>query len=240
MHLPFWFSVGALSPVVIPLALYTRRTTVRLPEASGEPRGQWGQGAPATRLLVVGESTAAGVGTLHHRQGLASQLALQLHQHSGHAVAWHTLGVNGIRLEALLANLADIALPEVDEVFISMGVNDTTGLTSRRRYRAGLLHLVKALRKQHPAVRVTLLAVPPMHRFTALPIPLRQLLGWRARQLDQQHRHVVAGDNTLLYLGYPALQDPTLLAEDGYHPSASGYRAMGVALAEQLRSKEGA
>ena len=138
MHLPFWFSVGALSPVVIPLALYTRRTTVRLPEASGEPRGQWGQGAPATRLLVVGESTAAGVGTLHHRQGLASQLALQLHQHSGQAVAWHTLGVNGIRLEALLANLADIALPEVDEVFISMGVNDTTGLTSRRRYRAAV------------------------------------------------------------------------------------------------------
>ena len=76
MHLPFWFSVGALSPVVIPLALYTRRTTVRLPEASGEPRGQWGKGAPATRLLVIGESTAAGVGTAHHRQGLASQLAL--------------------------------------------------------------------------------------------------------------------------------------------------------------------
>ena len=72
-----------------------------------------------------------------------------------------------------------------------------------------------------------------------MPIPLRQLLGWRARQLDQQHRHVVAGDNTLLYLGYPALQDPTLLAEDGYHPSASGYRAMALALAEQLRSKEG-
>lgn len=240
MHLPFWFSVGALSPVVIPLALYTRRTTVRLPEASGEPRGQWGQGTPATRLLVVGESTAAGVGTLHHRQGLASQLALQLHQHSGQAVAWHTLGVNGIRLDALLANLADIALPEVDKVFISMGVNDTTGLTPRRRYRTGLLNLIQALRKQHPAIQITLLAVPPMHRFAALPAPLRQLLGWRARQLDQQHRHVVTNDKALLYLGYPALQDPTLLAEDGYHPSASGYRAMAIALAEQLSREQGA
>jgi lysophospholipase L1-like esterase len=51
---------------------------------------------------------------------------------------------------------------------------------------------------------------------------------------------VVADDNTLLYLGYPALQDPTLLAEDGYHPSASGYRAMALALAEQLNSQQGA
>ena len=51
---------------------------------------------------------------------------------------------------------------------------------------------------------------------------------------------MVAGDSALLYLGYPALQDPTLLAEDGYHPSASGYRAMALALAEQLNSQQGA
>ena len=160
MHLPFWFTFGILSPVAIPLALYTRRTVVRLPEADGEPLGQWGHGAPAHRLLVVGESTAAGVGVLHHHQGLASQLALQLHQQSGQAVAWHTFGVNGIRVEELLARLADTALPPVDQIFISMGVNDTTGFTSRRRYRIGLLQLIEALSKQHPHIRITLLAVP--------------------------------------------------------------------------------
>lgn len=238
MHPPFWFTFGILSPVAIPLALYTRRTVVRLPEADGEPLGQWGHGAPAHRLLVVGESTAAGVGVLHHHQGLASQLALQLHQQSGQAVAWHTFGVNGIRVEELLARLADTALPPVDQIFISMGVNDTTGFTSRRRYRIGLLQLIEALSKQHPHIRITLLAVPPMHKFTALPILLRQLLGWRARQLDQQHRRVARNVSLARYLDYPALQDPALLAKDGYHPNASGYRAMAAALTEQKSSKQ--
>lgn len=234
MHIPFWLSVVALSPVLAIQALHTRRSTMRLPQASDSTNGQWGTGRATTGLLVTGESTAASVGVSRHSQGLASQLALQLHERSGQTVAWHTLGVNGIRLEDLLAYLADRPLPEVDHILVSVGVNDTTGLTPRRHYRTRLTSLVERLQQAQPAISVSLLAVPPVHRFTALPVPLRQLLGWRARQLDHQHRQLAASRPGLNYLHYPALEDQALLAEDGYHPSASGYRAMAAALAEQL------
>lgn len=233
MHIPFWLSFASLAPLIIPQALHTRRTTVRLPEGRGAAHGQWGDGTPSLRVLVIGESTAASVGVSMHREGLASQLALRLNA-SGNPVAWHTRGVNGIRMAALLATLGHTSLPEADAIFISMGVNDTTGLTSRKRYYQQLEQLIRQLQSAQPDASIYLLAVPPMHRFSALPSPLRSILGWRARLLDQQQQALAATLAGVIHLGYPPLDDPTLLARDGYHPSARGYQAMAQALAEQL------
>ncbi len=233
MHLPFWLSITLLAPLLVWQGKQTRRTTPRLPEAHGDPHGQYGDGKPAWQLLVLGESTAAGVGVTHHQDGLASQLARQLHQQSRRTIGWRSHGINGIRLQALLDHLKTIQLAPADAILLSMGVNDTTGLTPRRRYRQQLL----ALGAQLPGP-LFLLSVPPMHRFTALPTPLRQLLGWRARQLDAIQRRLAAEQpDDFIYLGYPAMTDPTLLAEDGYHPGITGYQAMATALAPALTAR---
>ena len=95
--------------------------------------------------------------------------------------------------------------------------------------------LSHALKRHSPAARQYLLAVPPMHRFTALPSPLRQLLGWRARQLDEKQKQLAGQPpGYLQHIHYPELEPPSLLAEDGYHPGPRGYRAMAKAVAAQL------
>jgi len=180
---------------------------------------------------VIGESTAAGVGVEKHEQGLASQLARQIHERTGQTIAWHTFGVNGIRLGALNKQLAKADLPEADLVILSMGVNDTTGFTPRYRFRQQLLELRQLLGTRYP-VPLMLLSVPPMHLFTALPAPLRHVVGWRARILDnlyQQLAHRAPDDFT--YVHYPVISDPELLASDGYHPGEKGYRYIAEALA---------
>ena len=53
--------VFALAPLLVAQALRTRRVTPRLPEAAGERSGTQGEG-PRLRLLVLGDSAAAGVG----------------------------------------------------------------------------------------------------------------------------------------------------------------------------------
>jgi len=234
MHLPFWLTVAALSPAIAPLAVYTRHTTPRLPEAEGHRAGHHGGGSAGYRLLVLGESTAAGVGVPEHQQGLASQIARLLAHKSRRRVDWQTMGTNGIRMAALLDQVHNATLPEYDAVFVSMGVNDTTGLTPRKRYRQQLARLIQLIQHQQPDVAIYLLSVPPMHQFTALPSPLRQILGWRARLLDGQHQQLASTTDNVFYLGYPPLCDPALLAEDGYHPSANGYLAMAEAIARQL------
>ncbi|MFL1406740.1 SGNH/GDSL hydrolase family protein [Marinobacter sp. M1N3S26] len=233
MHLPFWLTTAGLSPLLIYQGRNVRRNIVRLPEAGGDPSGQYGEGTPDRRVLVIGESTAAGVGVQRHDQGLASQLARLLHERSGETVTWHTCGINGATLAELMDNLPLESLPQADVVLLSMGVNDTTGFTPRHRFRQRLLALRKMLKDRYPTP-LGLLSVPPMHRFTALPSPLRQMMGWRARQLDRVYQSLVReqpGD--FIYLRYAAVTDSSLLAEDGFHPGETGYRLMAESIADQ-------
>lgn len=233
MHVPFWLTTALLSPILLYQGKRARRVTPRLPEASGETSGQYGEGTPEFRLQVIGESTAAGVGVETHSNGLASQLALRLHERTGKTIGWQTFGVNGIRLGNLLQTLASENLPAADAVLLSMGVNDTTGFTSRAQFRRHLNTLHGAIAPLSRAP-ITLLSVPPMEKFTALPSPLRHIMGWRARQLDRIYQELAERAPTdFRYLKYPTVEDPTLLASDGYHPSQRGYQFIAEALSTQ-------
>ena len=226
MHLPFWLTTAGLSPLLIYQGRNARRNTLRLPEAGGDPFGQHGDGAPEVRLLVIGESTAAGVGVQRQDQGLASQLARLWHEHTGQTIAWHTFGINGATVAELNQTLSPETLPEADIVLLSMGVNDTTHFTPRQRFREQLLVLRNTLQHRYPTP-IRLLSVPPMHLFTALPAPLRQMMGWRARQLDGVYSALARkhpGD--FVHQRYRPVTDASMLAEDGYHPGETGYRMM--------------
>ena len=234
MHLPFWLTTTLLFPVLLYQGKKARRTTPRLSEAGGAPCGQYGGGNPARRVLVIGESTAAGVGVETHDQGLASQLAREIHERTGQTIAWHTFGVNGIRLGALIHKLEAAELPEADVVLLSMGVNDTTGFTPRFRFRRQLRALRQLLAPRYSGP-ILLLSVPPMHLFTALPSPLRHVMGWRARQLDNLYIRLARRyPEDFRYVNYPVVTDPELLARDGYHPGQKGYRYIAEALADRV------
>ncbi len=238
MHLPFWLTTALLFPVLLYQGKRARRITPRLPEAGGSPFGQYGEGTPARRVLVIGESTAAGVGVETHDQGLASHLARQVHEHTGQTIAWHTFGINGIRLGALVGELETAELPAADVVLLSMGVNDTTGFTPRYHFRRQLRELRQLLAPRYPGP-LLLLSVPPMHLFTALPSPLRYVMGWRARQLDNLYvRLARQNPGDFVHLHYPVITDPDLLASDGYHPGGRGYQYIAGALADKVISEQ--
>ncbi|KAF0808001.1 GDSL-like lipase/acylhydrolase domain protein [Alcanivorax xiamenensis] len=229
----FWLALLLLSPWLLWQARRTRATTPRLPEAGGEPHGLCGDEGPILRLLVVGESTAAGVGVQTHDQGLAAHLAEQLSARFRRPVGWQTVGINGIRAAGLLEHL--VSVPPADLAIISLGVNDTTSLTRRHAYRQALSDLIVALRSDNADLPIYILAVPPMQRFTALPRPLRDLLGWRAQGLDRVQRDLARALPGVRHLVYPLVDGEGLLAEDGYHPSARGYAYIAGAVADGIR-----
>ena len=59
-----------LSPVLVAQAVVTRGRMPRLPEAAGPRQGEVGSG-PLLRLLIVGDSSAAGVGVAQQRDALS-------------------------------------------------------------------------------------------------------------------------------------------------------------------------
>ena len=61
----------ALGPILIAQARRLRLTALELPEPRGPRRGTVGQGGTVLRVLVAGDSSAAGVGARTQRDALA-------------------------------------------------------------------------------------------------------------------------------------------------------------------------
>lgn len=214
------------------------------PGPEGEPR--------PLRLLVVGESTAAGVGVTSHDQGLAGQLATLLADQHQRAVDWAVVGQTGATLRRIRHRLLPL-VPQVpgdyDLVVLLAGVNDVLGGTAPQSWAADLSAVLDGLgTRLAPEGRLVVAGVPPFIHFPSLPNLLAAYLDTRGRRLDVATRAVLAG-----YVEQPAppgedrysfasARDlmptggspaPGWFAADGFHPGPVGYAewARGLAAA---------
>src|ERR1044072_2008138 len=100
MNLVIWQTIYVLGGIaILPFApflylqaRYVRRKVGVLPEAQGEKSGKSGAGREFAKLLVIGESTAAGLGARTHETALAGQFARFLSEKIGKVVSWHVIG----------------------------------------------------------------------------------------------------------------------------------------------------
>ena len=71
-------AVLPFAPLLYLQGQYTRRKIGVLPDAGGERSGITGSGGAAAKLLIIGESTIAGLGARTHELALAGQFAQRL------------------------------------------------------------------------------------------------------------------------------------------------------------------
>jgi lysophospholipase L1-like esterase len=238
------FGQLVLAPLLLWQGRRVRRQALRLPEARGPRSGSVGQGPVRLRLLIVGDSSGAGVGVDTQAQALSGQLAQALAQRLGGQVQWQLLARSGQTSAAALSQLQASAILPADVAVTALGVNDVSAGVAPRRWLAQQAQL-HALLSQRAGVRYTVhSAVPPLHRFAMLPQPLRWWMGARARRLNAALARALAhpeqaGQRGLLtppgdWQQPVQVSGAGLLAEDGFHPSASGYALWAQALAEHI------
>lgn len=209
-----------------------RREVPRLPEPEGARSGRHGDGPPL-RLLILGDSAAAGVGAPHQSQALAGQLVERLAAH--YALDWTLLARTGDRTPDAQAALASSAL-RCDVALTSLGVNDATALTRPAPFLAAQAALVGTLRDR--GARLILLSgLPPVHAFPALPQPLRAVLGRHVRRLDAVLAHWAAGQHDCEHLPFGELPDASWMASDGFHPGPPVYAAWAEQAAERIAAR---
>lgn len=221
-----------LAPALAVQGKRVRRSTARLPDADGPCEGKVGTDNPLD-LLVLGESTVAGVGARHHGEALTGQLAFALTERCGRAVRWRALGRSGADARVVHTELlTEACAHRADVVVLALGVNDTIGLHGSARYRRDLLRLIGALRARLGQPAVLLAGVPPMDRFPNLPQPLRVVLGLRSRMLDAAAAQLATLPGVIHAPVPPGLLAAGSFAADGFHPGPAGYRAWGRQLAD--------
>lgn len=223
-----------LLPLLFVQGLGVRRRTPRLPDAAGPAQGIVPGAGEPLRLVVLGESTVAGVGAATHQTALTGRVAASLARETGRAVRWRAVGRSGATARQV-AELA-AALPDAaaDAVVLALGVNDALSFRRPARWADDVAALIRTVRARVGPAPVLLAAVPPMHAFPALPHPLRAILGARARLLDDAQARLPARLPAVAHVPMWVDPAPHLFCSDGFHPSEAGYAAMGERLGEAL------
>lgn len=226
-----------LLPILWLQGRHVRRHTPRLPEAAGPTRGTVRAAGVPLRLLVVGESTVAGVGAPDHAHALTGQIAAALATGTGRTVHWHAVGKIGATAGVARTRLVpEIPSAPVDIIVLALGVNDVLRFHAPGRWTRDLTQLIADLRGRVGAAPVVLASVPPMGHCPAFPQPLRGVLGLRATALDRAAQRCVT---TLVRVAHsPARLDAAggMFGRDRFHPSIQGYRRWGSQIAESVLS----
>lgn len=210
-----------------------RKSTPRLPDAPlpwhgrVDPGGSGG-GERASRplhLLVIGDSTAAGVGVDHADLGLGGRLAEALAVRTGRPVHWRAAGRNGATAGDLVRQYLTPALVEpTDLVFLTVGANDALALRSANAFRRDIRRIIQRTFAAHPEAALLMSSLPAFFRFSLLPDPLRRSLYRHSQALEREARALIAAHPRAHMSPPPPPYTEGFFASDDFHPSAIGYR----------------
>lgn len=223
-----------LAPLIAGQALWTKLLTRRLDAPPGPREGSVGSGC-AVSLLVLGASSAARVGAPHQQLALVHPLACELARLLGQRVDWRLVADSGLNTNELLDfwHIAD--RPAAELVVVVSGVNDVVDRLDTAAVAAARDRLTRELQATGRVRRIVFTPPPPMHAFTALPRPLRDYAGDRARAHGEALRswqNSRPGTSVADFAFTPAGNQ---LAADGFHPGTAAYSTWTIALARHLR-----
>lgn len=220
-----------LFPLLVAQILRVRKVAMQLPEPQGARSGRVGQGA-ARRILIMGDSSAAGVGVAHQSQALSPQLAQELAD--AHDIHWTLSAQNGATTADQDQLLNPLSGQQFDLVYVIFGVNDAKNLRPQWAWERDVTRLIMRLRDEFDARSIVFSGLPRIYDFPLLPNPLRFVLELRTRRFDRALRA------RALKLGchHAAIEmrlDPAGMAQDGFHPGAPIYKVWAQNAAAALR-----
>lgn len=239
----------ALAPVYLYQGMKLKKTTLRLPEAEGERRGRLtlaskdnsSEDKATLNLMLLGDSSAAGVGVSSQQQALAGQLLEQLQllpqiQQKFSQLEWSLHATSGHTSFDALRRLYVLPKPAtaVDIMIVMIGVNDTTANISTSKWEQQLREIIGLSKRKFGAKHIIFPCLPPMQNMPAIPSPLNKLMGYKTQLMNEKLIQVCDHYDEVLALQFDLentdLQNQNFFAEDGFHPNSAAY----LLLAEKL------
>src|SRR5215203_4373275 len=245
MNMILWQTIYVLGGLfILPFApflylqgQYVRRKIGRLPDASGALRGKFTGGAQSVKLLVLGESTAAGVGASTHETGLAGQFAKFLGEKIGKSVEWQVVGKSGITVKRTIAELVPLIPDEkFDYIMLALCGNEVLSLHSPRVFRRDMRRLIAILKEKTPDATFFITNAPAVRLSPILPFPIKSILGHLSAMHDANAREFTTAMERVFYFHQPSSVPEDFFA-DGIHPSEKGYTAWSKRMIEFFEEK---
>jgi lysophospholipase L1-like esterase len=245
--LPLAF-VGVLA---VEATLAARREYFETPgyevEGTLEPAGG-GSGEPLA-MVMLGDSTVAGLGAEDVEDSLVLQTAQRAAEAAGRPVRARGLGVSGART----ADVRDDQIPQIDPatdvIVIVIGSNDATHLTPFWTFDELTASMLDAARRQAPDAAIVLGGIPLFGEARALDEPLRSVVDGYASVLRGVQRRTAQAMPGVTFVNIAVEASPRFvgvpdaMSRDGFHPAAVGYGfwadALGPAVAAAAPATRG-
>lgn len=233
------YLISMLSAVPFLPALYfqgqkVRRKVPRLPEAE-DWSGSTGSGKELN-LLLIGESTIAGVGVSTHREGFAGYFSVALSTLTGRKVNWTVVAKSGATARSTSRKMSTLSLHEnTDLVLIGLGGNDSFALTPPWVWINHLRNLLGMLRTKKANVPVVFTSIPPVGEFPAFTKLMQRIFGRQSTLLNEalaaeirRHKGVYYQEGVIVISDWlhnvPELASAQDFFSDGVHPSPRAYQ----------------
>lgn len=223
-----------LVPIAFIEGIKVRRKTPRLLPASGPISGiAYPEDTtdptkePKRRLLMIGDSSIAGLGAETTAEALTLPLAKALAEADSAPVLWRAVGSNS----ATAGAMRDVVLPNIErekytDILLVVGTNDAKNFHTISRFKKEFGRLLYGLKARFPEAKIIWSPAVNMQRMPSLP----PLLGWileiraqainaKAKQLCQE-RYAIPAERLFIEEG-----NRDGFAHDGFHASPIGYAA---------------
>ncbi|HQU93691.1 MAG TPA: SGNH/GDSL hydrolase family protein [Pyrinomonadaceae bacterium] len=223
-------AVLPISPFLYIQGRITRWKVGLLPEAS-DPAGTAGEGGESVTLLVLGESTVAGLGARTHELALGGQFAKGLSERIGKAVNWTVVGRNGVTARRTIDELLPLVPKEkFNYVLLGIGGNDVMKLSSPKKWRRDMLDLIGLVREANPEAVIFISNCPMIVHSPIMPQPIKGILWSLSKMHNANILEFTSGMDRLYYYPQPVDVDFDGFWADGIHPSEKGYRDWAAAM----------
>ncbi len=213
------------------------------------PTGLVEKGKESIRVLLMGESSIAGVGVRTHVEGIAGSLAKTMAAKYNYSVDWEVIAQSGITAAKAAQNLVPkIPLREFDLIVVGMGANNTFNFHSPYRWKSEVTHLIDRLIQAQPNCPIVFLNMPPVHQLPALPKVFQFLMGTLnssfhtiLKDLTKKYEQVHFSDEKISFQKWLRHAPPNSKIKDffsdGVHPSRLTYKIWGQEMFKYLQSK---
>lgn len=207
--------------------------------------GTSGGDGPQTRLLILGDDLAVGVGVSQAEDSVAGRVAAALSK-MGWNVETTSVAVAGSRTSDLSTQVSRALITSEskphDVAVILVGALDATSRTPISEVSRSMSRAVTTLSGK--GIKVVVATCPDLGAVRCTSFPLREAWARRSKRVAAAQEDVAVSAGATVVNAYRDLgpifrADPGALCADGFHPAADGYRMIAEAMLPLVTSAVG-
>lgn len=180
-------------------------------------------GSGTLNLIILGESTAAGVGSSSKETTLAGYF----NRFFKGKYTIENIGKNGLTVKdayLLFEEKSEFSNTKTTGIFLFLGANDCFKLTNPKSFQEKLSNLIEQISLKTKPEWIYMADIPPVHLFPAFSVKMRSFLKPQRFYLQEKMSEISKNNPKIIFEPISLDLEPGFFSEDQVHPSDLGYQ----------------